>query len=174
VLVDPAPIGSLPDRPTGDQLDSAYQAAGLAVPQTPRYPAVQVLWSPDTLPQPVAVVVECSEPLWRSRLVPTVASAPPDASDPSHTWWAAGPATWLSLAACTAAPAAGDLPRASVARIVRGPGGTRAVVLLATGSRGQEARLDLVTAADALSGTPESRVTAVRVSLLRAPWEVED
>ena len=67
-----------------------------------------------------------------------------------------------------------DLPRATIARIIRGPGGTRAVALLAPGSRGTEARLDLRTAPDQLAGTPESRVTAVRVSLVRAPWEVED
>ena len=59
-------------------------------------------------------------------------------------------------------------------RIVRGPGNTRAVVLLGAGSRGKEMRLDLVSAADALAGTPESRATAVRVSLVRAPWEMED
>jgi hypothetical protein len=177
VLVDPTALSNpatLPDNPTGDQLDNSFQAAGLPVPQTPSYPAVQVLWSADAVPQPVAVVLECSEPLWRSRLVPTQVTAPPDASDPTHKWWAARPADWLSLAVSTAPVAAGDLPRATVTRIVRGPGNTRAVVLLASGSRGRELRLDLVTAADALAGTPESRATAVRVSLVRAPWEMDD
>jgi hypothetical protein len=57
---------------------------------------------------------------------------------------------------------------------VKGPGGTRAVALLAPGSRGTEARLDLRTAADQLAGTSASFVTAARVSLVRAPWEGED
>jgi hypothetical protein len=61
-----------------------------------------------------------------------------------------------------------------VDRIVQGPGGTRAVVLLAANSRGLEVHLDLVSAADQLAQTPEKRTAAVRVSLHRAPWEVED
>jgi hypothetical protein len=170
-LQDPA---SLPDRPLGAQLDAAFQAAGLAPPTTPGYPAVQVLWSPDPVPQPVAVVVECSEPLWRSRLMPTQITAPPDASDPTHKWWAARPAEWLRLEPSTAPVAVGDLPRAGVTRLVRGPGDTRAVVLLGAGSRDHEVRLDLVVASDPLAQTPDKRETAVRISLRRAPWEVED
>jgi len=177
VLATAAPLQSpttLPERPSGDQLDSAFQAAGLAAPQTPDFPAVYVLWSSEATPQPVAVVIECSEPMWRSRLVPTVVHAPADSPDPTHTWWAPRPADWLSLADSSTPPAAGDLPRASVSRIVHGPGSTRAVALLAAGSRGKEVRLDLVLAADALAMTAETRTTAVRVSLIKAPWEVED
>ena len=75
----------------------------------------------------------------------------------------------------SAAPvAAGDLPRAGVTRIIRGPGGTRAIAMLAAGARGREVRLDLQTAADQLAQTPQAAVTATRVSLVRAPWEVED
>jgi hypothetical protein len=47
-------------------------------------------------------------------------------------------------------------------------------VLLAPGSRDHEVRLDLVVAADPLAGAPETRRTAVRMGLVRAPWEVED
>ncbi len=165
---------SLPDHPTGAQLDAAFQAAGLGPPQTPDYPAVEVLWSPEQVPQPIAIVVECSEALWRSRLVPTEVFAPPDASDPTHKWWAARPANWLRLDASSTPPSLGDLPRAAITRIVQGPGSTRAVVLLGPSARGCEARLDLVTAADALAQTAEQRTTAVHVSLVRAPWEVED
>ena len=171
----PAALATLPPAPAGDVLDAAYQAAGLSVPQVPRYPSVQVLWSGDAVPQPVAVVVEGSEAMWRSRPMPTVVSGPPDPSaGPGHQWWAAAERDWLSLAPRTAPPAAGDLPVAGVTRLVRGPGGTRALVLLTPGSRGAELRLDLVVAGDALAGTPEQRSEAVRVALLRAPWEVED
>lgn len=176
VVITPAPLQNpvtLPDKPSGDQLDSAFQQAGLSAPETPDFPEVHVLWSSDATPQPVAVVVECSEPLWRSRLVPTVIQAPSDSPDPTHTWWAGRPADWLALADSTTPPAGEDLPRATVDRIVHGPGSTRAVVLLAAGSRGKEVRLDLVIAADALAVTPETRATAVRVSLIKAPWEME-
>ena len=59
---------ALPDRPTGAQVDEAFQAAGLAVPQVPVLPAGRRCCGPRTpSPQPVAVVLESSEPLWRSR-----------------------------------------------------------------------------------------------------------
>ncbi len=170
----PAALQGLPDAPTGDQVDAAYQGAGLPVPQTPGYPAVELLWSGDPVPQPVAVVVECSEPLWRLRTMPAQVTGPADALDPIHTWWRGVPSDWLALQESSAPVAAGDLPRADVRRIIRCPGRTRALVLLEPGQRGTEVRLDLVVAADLLAQTPEQRSVAVRVSLARAPWEVED
>jgi large repetitive protein len=171
VVTDGTALGALPAAPTGDQLDGAFQAAGLRVPQVPSIPRVQVLWSADATPQPVAVVVEGGEALWRTRDMPEVVPGPPDASDPTHHWWAARPREWLSLAV---SGAGGALPAAVVTRIVRGPGSTRAVVLLDGGSRGAELRLDLVRAADPLAGTAAVATAALRLPLLRAPWEVEE
>jgi large repetitive protein len=167
-------LSALPTAPTGDQVDTAYQAAGLTVPEVPSYPAVELLWSGDATPQPVALVVECSEPLWRSRVMPEVVTGPIDQSDPTHKWWKAVRDDWLALQPSTAPVVGGDLPRATVSRIIRCPGGTRAIALLAPGSRGSEVRLDLVVAADPLAGAAEQRQTCVRMGLLRAPWEVED
>ncbi len=164
-------LAGITGDPTGDQVDAAYQAAGLAAPQTPDYPAVEVLWSGDPVPQPIALVVESSEPLWRSRIMPTLVTGPIDAADPTHHWWAGRPHDWLSLQAGTGSA---DLPVAGITRIVRCPGSTRAIALLAPGSRGSEARLDLVLAADPLAETTAVRRTATRVALIRAPWEVED
>ena len=167
-------LSALPPSPTGDQVDTAYQGAGLSVPEVPSFPAVEVLWSGDATPQPVALVVECSEPLWRSRVLPRVVQGPLDASDPTHKWWKGVRDDWLSLQDSTSPTGGGDLPRAAVTRIIRCPGDTRAIVLLAPGSRDHEVRLDLVVAADPLAGAPETRRTAVRMGLVRAPWEVED
>ncbi len=169
LVANPAPLTALAERPSGDQVDVAFQQAGLGVPQVPRYPRVQVLWSGDAVPQPVAVVVECSESMWRRRPLPRKVSGPADASDPAHTWWAAVPSDWLSLA--VHAGAAGDPPRATVTTLVHGPGGTRAVALLAPGARNTEVRLDLVLAADPLAGSAERRAEAVRILLRQAPWE---
>ena len=173
-MPSPAALAALPGQPTGDQVDAAYQGAGLGVPTTPSFPAVEVLWSGDPVPQPVAIIVESSEPLWRSRVMPQQVTGPVDAADPLHHWWAGVTGDWLSLAPSTAPVAVGDLPRAGITRIVACPGRTRAVVLLGAGARGTEARLDLVLADDDLAGLPERRSTVVRVSLQRAPWEVED
>jgi hypothetical protein len=132
-----------------------------------------VLWSTDATPTPLAVVVECSETLWRSRLMPTQVQGPIDSVDPTHHWWAARPTDWLSLKPSTAPAPAGALPAAGVTRIIRGPGLGRAVVLLDPGARGTRLVLDLVVAADALANVPESRAVAVDVPLQRAPWEEE-
>lgn len=167
-------LDALPDAPSGDQLDAAFQAAGLDVPRTPEAPLVQVLWSPSgTEPVPLAVVVECSEPMWRSRPTPTVVTAPADAVDPTHTWWAARPKDWLTLATSTATAPPGALPAATVTRIIRGPGLGRAVVLLGPQARGRRLALDLVVAPDLLAGLAERRALAVDVPLQRAPWEEE-
>ena len=155
-------------------LDNAFVAAGLGVPQVPRYPRVQVLWSGDSTPQPVAVVVESNEPLWRERPMPAKVSGPIDSLDPSHTWWKAVKSDWLAFQVSERAVAVGAPPRAPVTRLVHGPGGTRAVVLLGTNARGTELVLDLVVKADQLAGTLDQITLALSVSLLRAPWEVED
>ncbi|SDP24114.1 hypothetical protein SAMN04489867_1831 [Pedococcus dokdonensis] len=131
VIPSIGPLAALPDAPTGDQLDTAFQSAGLTTPQTPNAPMVRVLWSTDPTPTPQALVVECSETLWRSRLMPTQVQGPVDSVDPTHHWWAARPADWLSLKPSTAAAPAGALPAAGITRIIRGPGLGRAVVLLA-------------------------------------------
>jgi hypothetical protein len=169
----PAGLATLTDRPTGDQLDAAFQAAGLPVPQVPHYPAVTVLWSPDAVPQPVAVVVEGGEAFWRARPVPTFLTGLV-VDDPTQGWWVAQDTDWLSLQTSASAPEAGDPPRAPVTRLVRGPGDTRAVVLLGPSARGTELVLDLVRAADPLSGGTATMATAVRVFFGSAPWEVAD
>ncbi|MDM7855157.1 hypothetical protein [Cellulomonas alba] len=169
----PAGLATLTARPTGDQLDAAFQAAGLPVPQVPRYPSVTVLWSPDAVPQPVAVVIEGGETFWRARPVPTFVTGLV-VDDPTQGWWVAEDTDWLALQVSTSTPGAGDLPRAPVTRLVRAPGDTRAVVLLGPSARGTELVLDLVRAADPLSGTAGSTATAARVPLVRAPWEMED
>ena len=169
----PAALAALTARPTGAQLDAAFQAAGLPVPQVPRYPSITVLWSPDPVPQPVAVVVEGGETFWRSRPVPTFVTGLV-VDDPTQGWWVAQDTDWLSLKVSASAPGAGDAPRAPVTRLVRAPGDTRAVVLLGPSARGTELVLDLVRAADPLSGAAGSTATTVRAALVRAPWEMED
>ncbi|GAA3907308.1 hypothetical protein [Microbacterium invictum] len=169
-----AALAALPDAPSGAAVDEAMQQAGLGVEPVPAWPRTRVLWSTDAEPRPLAVVVECSEPMWRERTVPAWIEAPPDAPDPSHGYWAGRPGEWLVLRADQTLPAAGDLPRASVPRIIRGPGGTRAIALLGPNARGCEARFALVHRDVMPSGVTETATTAIRADLQRAPWESED
>lgn len=173
-VADFSAISALGDQPTGAAVDNALQLAGLDVGTVPDWPRTSVLWSTAAVPQPLAVVIEGSEPLWRTRTVPTWIEAPPDSPDPSHGYWAGRPGEWLVLRADSTAPAAGDLPRATVQRIIRGPGGTRAIAILGPSARGCEARFALVHRDVMPTSTTETATTAVRVDLQRAPWEVED
>lgn len=171
LLTDRTQLDALPDNPAGAQLDAAFSAAGFGVPSVPRYPRVVVLWDAGAPAQPVAVVVESSEELWRSRPMPVEVTAPPDADDPTHKWWAARKLPWLLPEPSVAQPAPGEPASAAVTRLLRGPGDTRAVAVLGPGSRGSQLRIDLRHAIDALSGGADTVAAAVRVTLGRPPWE---
>ncbi len=171
MVTDRGPLDALPESPAGAQLDAAFTAAGLGAPEVPRYPRVVVLWDAALPAQPVAVVVEGNEELWRMRPMPVEVSAPPTSTDPTHKWWAARPDHWL-LPEPSASPApAGAPPTSVVSRIVHGPGHTRLLAFLSAGSRGTQVRIDLRHRIDALSGGVDTVAAAVRVKVARPPWE---
>lgn len=171
VVTDETHLRNLPDRPAGPQLDAAFLAAGLGSPEVPRYPRVVVLWDDATPAQPVAVLADGNEELWRARPMPVEVPAPPTSTDPTHTWWAARLDDWLLPEMSTASAPAGEPSTAAVSRIVRGPGDTRLLAILAAGSRGAQVRLDLRHRVDKLSGGTDTVAAAVRVNVARPPWE---
>lgn len=162
-------VGDVP----GVVLDDAFEQAGLGAPSVPRFPAVQVLWSTDPVPQPIAVVVESSEEIVRSRAVPQKVLATSADPDPTHHYWASVPWRWLSVDRATSAAGPG-LPDAPVLRIANGPGGTRVIVFLGQNARGTRLRLELVTDLDGPAGTAEMRTPLLSVPLVAAPWEEDD
>ncbi|WP_156162300.1 hypothetical protein [Demequina iriomotensis] len=168
----PSALAALVGDVAGATLDDAFEAAGLGAPEVPGYPALQVLWSTEAEPQPLAVVVESSEPVRRARAVPQKVHASASDPDPTHHYWASVPWPWLTVAVATS-PAAPGLPDAPVDRIAAGPGGTRVIVLLGPGARGTRLRLDLVTDADGPAGAAEVRTPLASIALVRAPWEVD-
>lgn len=165
------PLTALPTRPSGDQWDAAVQAAGLDVPVVPSAPRVEVWWSADPAPRPLAVVIEASEALYREHLAPTWVTGPGDSADPSHGWWAARPQPCLTPAGVLA-PGAGEVT--AQGPLVVAPGGTRVLAFLPANARGARFRLDLLRPGDPLAGTADERALAVDVALEKAPWEVED
>lgn len=170
---DMAPITALPVRPSGGQFDDAVQLAGLPVPVLPAAPRVEIWWSSDPEPQPVAVLVEGNEPLFRSRVMPTQVQGPRDAADPEHKWWAARSREWLALRPTSSPPDAAAVAAVLGAPVVD-PGGTRAVFRVAPGMRGKRLTLDLVQALDPFEDTTPAPLRAVDITLDGAPWEVRD
>ncbi|AYG03369.1 hypothetical protein [Gryllotalpicola protaetiae] len=170
-VLTPAALGTLHDQVTGTDLDQAFESAGLGAPQVPGFPRLQVLWSTDATPQPVAVVIESSEELVRARLAPQQATPTPN-PDPSHHYWKISPYEWLEVAASVTPPLGGELPAAPVDRVAVGPGGTRVIVFLGSSARGTRLKLDLVSTP--LPGGTSTRTPLLSVGLLAAPWEDED
>ena len=173
VVTDPTALDTLPERPSGPELDEAFLRAGLDAPTVPRYSSTKVAWGERAgVMEPVAVIIESSETLWRSRDLPVEMTADTDSDDPRHTWWVRTPTDWMTV------QTSGD---AVVRRRVRGPGDTRLVVLLEPGQRGRTLQVDLVVPSNPFWRAPddptdgdEQRASMGTYLLGQPIWELED
>jgi hypothetical protein len=68
---NPAPLLTLSERVTDEVFDLALLDAGFETAPRPISTQVRVLWNTATLAQPIAILIETPEPLWRSRREPT-------------------------------------------------------------------------------------------------------
>ena len=168
---NPVALNTLTARPSGNEVDAAVQAAGLPVPEVPRFPRVEILWNGDAVPQPVAIVLESSETLWRERPTPTKVVDTLSVETPQPEWWAAVNTAWMEPQISNDAPPPGTPARAIVTRIIRAPGDTRAILLLAPGSRGKQIEVDLVIPENPLYADAEQREPLFSAVLDYAPWE---
>ncbi|HMF77154.1 MAG TPA: hypothetical protein VK604_15960 [Bryobacteraceae bacterium] len=166
-------IGNLPwaANPRGNQLDQAMISAGLEPMGVPEAPRIVVFWETTggADPQPAAVLVDSSEPMWRNRKIPkdTVDPNPPNATRSEMT-----PTEWLRLEE----EGGGD---AIVNKVIKAPGAQRALITLKPNSRGKTLRLALRKIAQKEKyldgpGSSDSFFTIINTKLYRAPWEEED
>lgn len=156
-------------QPEGSEFDAEIIAAGLEPLEVPDRPRLVVFWETTGVPQPAAVIIDGSEPLWRRRLLPRPTSDPtPD----GNKRYELRPVVWLE----PAGQSGGD---DIVDRIVAAPGGQRALVTLKPNSRGKHLRVALRRAAqpepymDGPAATDQFATIADLV-LTRAPWEEVD
>lgn len=154
--------------PEGAEFDNALMDAGFEPMGLPRYPGVQVLWSqagPAAEPQPVGVLIDAPEPLYRERPLPAEITTDDDVP---VTRLVMTPQPWLELAE----ESTGSL----VSQVVYAPGGQRALIALSPGARGEPLQLVLTRRAltapylDGESATDQS-YTIVAETLRKAPWE---
>jgi hypothetical protein len=156
-------------RPAGSELDDQLRAHGIEPLQVPTRANVIVFWeqSGATPPQPAAILVDATEPMFRSRNFPTKVT---DATGPVPSErWVMVPREWLLLRGSAATP--GVL---ATNGIIVAPGGQRAIVVLAPGQRGKRLALELV--ALGFSDLPflnsnDRTVAVVDMTLSAAPWE---
>lgn len=140
--------------------ETALRTAGWADLTRPTRPRVTVIWTgSDADPQPFGVMLEATEPFWRSRGLPEEVTADDVKS------YRLEPRLWLELREDGAAPVA--------ARILRSTGGARVLAVLAPGSRGRQLRLALRRIHHPLfeGNTDQVDAAALDVALNAAPWE---
>jgi large repetitive protein len=161
-------------RPAGSELDDQLRGHGIEPLETPARARVVVFWeqSGSADPQPAAVLVDATEPLFRSRNYPSKVtdSTGPDAAQR----WVLGPREWLLLRPHPIPdPAVPDPATVAPDGVIVAPGGQRAVVVLASNQRGKRLVLDLVAAgfADLPFLDAERSTTVVDMTFAAAPWE---
>ena len=157
-------------NPQGNQLDEAMIAAGLEPMGVPDAARAIVFWETvGATPQPVAVLVDASAPMWRSRKIPIeVTSVVP----PHMKQFEMLDREWLRMGQ----QGGGD---AIVDKVVKAPGGQRALITLKPGSRGKTLKLALTHVAMTQpfldgSAAVDETFTILDTRLTRAPWEEED
>jgi hypothetical protein len=154
--------------PQGAELDDQFRAQGIEPLIVPDRARIVVFWSQaaDGLPQPAGVLIDATEPLWRSRPYPN-AVADDSGPVPAQRWVLAD-TEWLELQdQSSAGVVAGN-------GLIRAPGGQRALIVLAANARGETLRVELVSKAFpalAFLNQVEHRATLIELPLDHAPWE---
>lgn len=154
--------------PQGPELDAQLMAHGVEPLGVPDKPRIVVFWErpPAGLPQPAAVLIDATEPLWRSRPYP--AKVIDDTGPVTAERWVLAPTEYLRVEDKSAAGVV------AVNGVIRAPGLQRALVVLAPGARGKTVRLDLVEIgfpALPFLNQAERRSTLIELPLTNAPWE---
>ena len=156
--------------PEGGEFDAAWNQAGLEALPVPKFGSFTVFWeSGAALPQPVAILVDASEPMWRSRPIPTQISDPGPAA---AQWYELQSAPWLTLVQKSG-------PDDIVDRITKAPGCQRALVTLKANSRGKNILLALERVPHPEPyldgpGYAAQDFTILDINLTAAPWEEVD
>ncbi|HYO83934.1 MAG TPA: hypothetical protein VES20_21200 [Bryobacteraceae bacterium] len=158
--------------PVGNELDVRLIEAGLEPPEVPDRPRLVIYWQQapaDPDPQPAAVMIDSSEPLWRQRQLPR--EIPDDAVEGAKRYELT-PVPWLQPSEHVADPA-----ESIVDKIVKAPGAQRALITLQPQMRGKRLQLALKRIAqtepylDGPGNPNPSFVDIADLTLDRAPWE---
>ncbi len=153
----------------GAEFDQALMDAGLEAMAVPGYSRVIIFWeqaTPETTPQPAALLLDASEPIYRTRALPTEVTS----DDPVPiTRIELVERAWLTLEESSGG---GHI----VDHIVYAPGRQRALITFKAGSRSKVLGLDLVRRAFTEpyldgAGATDRRFQIVAETLRQAPWE---
>lgn len=183
-------------RSEGTAFDEALAAAGLGAVMRPPSAQASVFWSTpaDGPPQPVAVLVDAPEALWRTRPIPRTMDDP----DSQTSRVVMTPVAWLHPVELAATMEGDGAPAAGGDRLVEAmtasPGGERLLFVLKPGARGRPLVLGLRHVKLSLGapgggedpcpadpaqppgpgGPPVEWLRMLGVTLARAPWEDDE
>lgn len=153
--------------PQGPELDDQLRAQGIEPLTVPDKPRITVYWQQqgNALPQPAAVMIDATEPLWRTRPYP--AEVTDDTGPVPAKRWVLAHKEYMQIQNMSAAGVV------AANGVIRAPGLQRALIVLAANARGKTVKLDLVELASALPflNQVERRATLIELPLERAPWE---
>lgn len=159
-------------HPKGAELDEALIGAGLEPMPVPDSPRMILFWEQESLlvsPQPAAILIDASEPLWRYHDLPEKVTDT-STETPSERW-ELRPRLWLDVQQ-------GGEGDDIVEQIVVAPGGQRALITLSNNARGKH--LQLILKRHALkeswldgAAASDSDYLILDTSLRSAPWEEE-
>ena len=155
--------------PQGSEFDVALITAGLDAQPLPKSPRMVIFWDaslPD--PQPAAILIDSTEPMWRDRPIPIKITDPGPAAAQRYDL---DPQPWLSLDRQGSDPI--------IDHIVSAPGGQRALVTLKPNSRGKHIMLGLRRIARVEPyldgpGATDQFSNILDLTLDTAPWEEVD
>jgi hypothetical protein len=157
-------------KPQGAEFDNALQGSaaqpGIEPMGVPSRPSVIVWWEADgPVPQPVAVMIDGIEPLWRQRERATLVTVPN--TDMKH--WELTRDDWIE-------PVETAVSDGVVEGIIEAPGSQRALLIIKPNSRGKRLQVALKRIAftdeylDGAGATDEFE-TIADVAFDHAPWE---
>ena len=158
-----AHLNGLPNSPADVEVQQALRDAGMPELAPASKPRVWLIWEDGTPPTPVAILIDACEPLWRYRPEPQKVSTGPNQDD---YYWALQPTLWLQPKELVS-----GTPLA--ARFVASSGGSRTLVLLNAGARGNTLHLQLTKNLNVLLDV-ETSFAPCDIFLLQlssAPWE---
>jgi hypothetical protein len=169
-LTLPAPSGGSASQVADQDIESAFLAAGEQALPAATENTITIYWVPQggSGPYvPYAILIDCTEPLWRVRQEPAL--VPVDPSDPSFDIVKITPTTALEVR---------EIAGSSIAGYLYSTSGTRTIAYFAAGFApplgGQTVTLQLHRPASTAFGLADSAATIVALPIgPTAPWEAD-
>lgn len=158
-LASVAPIATVPDA----VFEAALRAARWGDLKRPTSPRITAVWQSAIPAQPIAIYLETTESVWRSRGSPELVN-PLDPAGAKRYQLVDQP--WLELVESTVGPS-------RISCFVHTTDGARTLAFLKPASRGSKITLDLKRTGHPMfeGSVATSQVTAAIIDLTKAPWE---